>query len=303
LVCFLVVSSSCSDDTDIFNTTDQLSAKSSNEQILAKKPAQTLITVVTTDCINDCIEIGEESGATSTTGNYTLKKNAAVYISNTATHVVFRFSSTEDIMQVHIDGGEIFCGGGTAMTTASFSYLIPIGNFEESWEGCDLKSFTVLVNRNNCDGNGNGNEVTLDASHILVPVCVCDDESFSVVATNDNLDLLFTYDGEIALSDAIVEFTFPQVMNLELNGDGKYEAPDGKLYSVNNPTNQTVFTWVGDIACINEEAETFEFSHTQDCSAGNANDGEAVIWTDMKVNGVSVKNGMPPIKYLLCPVN
>ncbi len=161
----------------------------------------------------------------------------------------------------------------------------------------------MIIYRNNCVGNGSGNNAEFTATHNLVPVCVCDDESFSVDATNDNLDLLFTYDADIELIGATVEFTFPQVINLTLNTSGNYVAPDDKEYTVNNPTNQTVFTWVGDIGCIDLEAETFEFSHSPDCGAGNAKDGEAVIWTDMKVNGASVKNGVPNIKYLLCPID
>jgi len=305
LVCFLVVSSSCSDDTELFNAADQLNVQLNEKQSVAKaaqKPVQTSITVSTTDCTIDCIEVGEESGATSTTGNYQRDGSVTVDISNTATHVIFRYGSDQNIKQVKVNDDQIYCGGREKMDTESFSYSIPIADLLDSWVGCETVKFIVLVNRTNCSGGGPGNEVSFEASHILVPTC-CDDESFSVVATNDNLDLLFTYDGEVALSDAMVEFTFPQIMNLELNEDGKYLAPDGKLYTVNNPTNQTVFTWIGDIACIDEEAETFEFSHIQDCSAGNANDGEAVIWTDMKVNGVSVKNGTSPVKYLLCPVN
>ena len=131
----------------------------------------------------------------------------------------------------------------------------------------------------------------------------CDDESFSYVTT-DNLNIVFSYNAGPEtgdLTDAVVVFTFPQIMDLELTDDDEYIAPDGKVYTVNNPTNQTVFTWIGDISCDADEAVTFAFSFEPDCSASHANDGKAVIWTDTKVNGESVKGSNANIIYEGCP--
>ena len=171
-------------------------------------------------------------------------------------------------------------------------------DFTADWAACDVVLITARIE--DCD---DGIKVTKAGTYALVGECVtCDDESFSYT-TDNNLDITFTYNaGEEtgALTDAVVEFTFPQVIGLTLNEDGLYEAPDGKLYSVNNPTNQTVFTWTGDIGCTTEEAVTFVFSHTPDCSAPPANDGQAMIWTDTKVNGVSVKGTNLNIVYTGC---
>lgn len=174
--------------------------------------------------------------------------------------------------------------------------------FTASWSACDVTLLTAKLE--DCAGIL---KVTKATTYELIGACnSCDeDSSFTYVASNNNLDVTFSYNAGAstgALEDAVVAFTFPQVMDLPLNGAGKYVAPDGKLYSVNNPTNQTVFTWTGDIACTAAEATTFAFSFAPNCSAPPANDGKANIWTDMKVNGVSVKNaGTPNIVYTGCP--
>lgn len=116
----------------------------------------------------------------------------------------------------------------------------------------------------------------------VVNCTTCDDANFTY-ETADNQNIVFTYNHGEEVSNVTIEFTFPQVMNSQLNADGKYVGADGKLYSVNNPTNQTVFTWTGEVSCKSSQAETFEFSFSADCSAGNTNDGQALIWTDAKI--------------------
>lgn len=147
----------------------------------------------------------------------------------------------------------------------------------------------------------------------------CDDANFDYT-TEDNQNIVFTYNHSEEVSNVTIQFTFPQVENSILNGDGKYVAADGKLYSVNNVKNQTVFTWTGAVSCKSGEAETFEFSFTPDCSAPPANDGKANIWTDAKIvaiDGVtlvddlltienegpySLKGSLKNIVYLGCPI-
>ena len=175
-------------------------------------------------------------------------------------------------------------------------------NFTAPWSGCDVVVLTARLE--DCAGVL---KVTKGTTYDLVGECInCDEDStFTYTTTNSNLDVVFSYNagaGTGALEDAVVEFTFPQVMDLSLNEDGNYVAPDGKVYTVNSATNQTNFTWTGDIGCTTEEATTFAFGFAPDCGAGNANDGQAMIWTDTKVNGVSVKNsGTPNIVYSGCP--
>jgi len=126
-------------------------------------------------------------------------------------------------------------------------------------------------------GSGGYSDQTL-----IVENCeMCDDASFSY-QTENNLDIVFSYNHNEEAEITIV-FTFPQIENLELNDEENYEAPDGKEYSVNNPKNQTVFTWTGEISCKASEPTTFEFSFVPDCGSGNAKDKQAVIWTDTKI--------------------
>lgn len=168
-------------------------------------------------------------------------------------------------------------------------------NFTAPWAACDDVNFTARLE--DCDGLLKASKV---GNYDLVGACsTCDDEAFSY-STTDNLNIVFTYNAASELTDAVVEFTFPQVLNAELNEDGLYTGADGKLYTVNNANNQTVFTWTGDIGCTSATGSTFAFSHQADCSAPPANDGQAVIWTDTKVNGLSVKGTNTNIVYQGC---
>lgn len=123
--------------------------------------------------------------------------------------------------------------------------------------------------------------------NLIVEECAeCDPASFTY-ETEDNQNIVFTYNHGEEVDNLTLAFTFPQVQNSELDGSGNYVAPDGKIYSVNNATNQTVFTWTGDVSCKASEAETFEFSFVADCSAPPANDGKANIWTDATVTAIN----------------
>lgn len=161
-----------------------------------------------------------------------------------------------------------------------------------------------------------------DVAYTLIGECTdCDDAAFSY-ETADNQNITFTFNHGEEVESLTLAFTFPQVLNLPLNENGDYVAPDGKIYSVNNPTNQTVFTWTGAVSCKSNEAETFEFSMTADCSAPPANDGKANIWTDTKITHIdgveledtdlnelgnqgyiSLKGNLANIVYTGCPVN
>lgn len=214
--------------------------------------------------------------------------------------------------------------GGLAFTTHTFEF--PLGTFETDWNKCDLESFALRVAGisgtpvflQGTDGqevvNYTQGQSSLQKTCFNVPTSVgyalheicsgCDSESFSYNATNNNLSVIFKYDAATVLTNAVVEFTFPQILAMTLDSNGKYVAPDEKIYTVNNATNQTVFTWTGNIGCTDATATTFQFNFSPDCGAQPANDGEAVIWTDTKVNGISVNNVSHPeytnIKYTGC---
>ena len=143
-------------------------------------------------------------------------------------------------------------------------------------EGTYQMRYSVSGNKNE---GGTDGQVDFEVNTV---VCnSCDDANFSY-ETSNNLDIVFSYNHDEE-AELTIQFTFPQVIDLELNDDNNYEAPDGKIYSVNNPTNQTVFTWTGVVGCSSNEPTTFEFKHAADCGPSTANDGQALIWTDAKI--------------------
>lgn len=184
---------------------------------------------------------------------------------------------------------------GCVNNGATGSHFFP---FDVVWEACEIVMLEASIR--DCAGTlvGTANN---DVYHLVGECHACDEASFGY-STDDQLAIVFTLNTSEALTDAQVEFTFPQVLNLQLDANGSYTGPDGKMYTVNNPTNQTVFTWTGDVSCLTAEAETFAFSFQPDCGAGNAHDGQAVIWTDTKVNGISVKGDLQNIVYTGCPL-
>jgi len=260
------------------------------------------------DCANVCIDPAapvyyeETDLVIETSGPQFRRFDYTVY--NTLTGLVVEWDYTASTntprkLEILVSGA----GFSAPLTITSLCQQGPFSgshtfNFTADWSACDVVLLTARLE--SCDGDI---KVTKAGTYALVGECVtCDDESFSYT-TENNLDIAFAYNAGAetgALTNAVVAFTFPQVQNLPLNGDGKYVAADGKIYSVNNPTNQTVLTWTGDIGCKTEEAVTFVFSHTPDCSAPPANDGQAMIWTDTKVNGVSVKGSNVNIVYTGC---
>ena len=179
---FILFVSSCQDETDFTENVNQINEKiSSDETNFKKATEQTSFKEGASDCSTECIEVGEESGATITNAAYNPSKSVDVLISNTSTDVIFKFSSAESIHYITIDGVQKFCSADDndddPIDQATYSIAIPIGEFGVDWNGCDTKSFDMVIYRNNCVGNGGGNNATFTASHNLVPVCVCDDQS------------------------------------------------------------------------------------------------------------------------------
>jgi len=100
----------------------------------------------------------------------------------------------------------------------------------------------------------------------------------------DNYDLMthFGYISPEAVTGAVVEFTFPQIQYFLPHMNNKNQQ---RIYTVNNTDNQTVVKCTTDL--IKGMNPMFCFLVKVDCSKGKS--GYANVWTDMKVNGVSVK--------------
>ena len=102
-----------------------------------------------------------------------------------------------------------------------------------------------------------------------------------------NYDVMthFGYISPEIVIGAVVEFTFPHI---------KYFIPhmnninQQRIYTVNNLNNQTVVTCTADL--IKGMNPMFCFLVKVDCGEGNS--GFTTFWTDMKVNGVSVKGSI-----------
>ena len=92
----------------------------------------------------------------------------------------------------------------------------------------------------------------------------------------------FGYISPVAIKGAVVEFTFPHIKYFlpHMNGAGQQ-----RVYTVNNVNNPTVITCTTDL--VVGMNPMFCFLVKVDCSKGG--NGYTTFWTDMKVNGVSVK--------------
>jgi hypothetical protein len=99
-----------------------------------------------------------------------------------------------------------------------------------------------------------------------------------------NYDVMthFGYISPEAVTGAVVEFTFPQIKYFLPHMNNKNQQ---RIYTSNNVENQTVISCTADL--VKGMNPMFCFLVKVDCGKGNS--GFATIWTDMKVNGVSVK--------------
>jgi hypothetical protein len=99
-----------------------------------------------------------------------------------------------------------------------------------------------------------------------------------------NYDVMahFGYISPEAVTGAVVEFTFPHIQYFLPHMNNKNQQ---RIYTVNNQDNQTVITCTTNL--VKGMNPMFCFLVKIDCSKGNS--GYVTFWTDMKVNGVSVK--------------
>jgi len=102
-----------------------------------------------------------------------------------------------------------------------------------------------------------------------------------------NYDLMahFGYMSPVAVTGAVVEFTFPKILYFLPHMNNLNQQ---RIYTVNNTNNQTVISCTTNL--VMGMNPMFCFLIKVDC--GNGNSGFATFWTDMKVNGVSVKGNI-----------
>ena len=104
-------------------------------------------------------------------------------------------------------------------------------------------------------------------------------------ASNYDLMTHFQYYSSVPVTDAVVEFTFPHILYFvpHITNGNKH-----RTFTVNNVNNQTVITTITNLTT--GWNPMFCFMIKADCSNGNS--GYATIWSDMKINGVSVKGSI-----------
>ena len=102
----------------------------------------------------------------------------------------------------------------------------------------------------------------------------------------NNYDLMthFQYYSSVPVTDAVVEFTFPHILYFvpHLGSLNK-----NRIFTANNVNNQTVITTITNLTT--GWNPMFCFMVKADCKNQS---GYATIWSDMKVNGVSVKGSI-----------
>ena len=113
-----------------------------------------------------------------------------------------------------------------------------------------------------------------------------------------NYDLMahFGYFSPVDVKDAVVEFTFPHIKYFlphMLVKDPTGQDPR-RVFTVKNVNNQTVITCVTDLKkefrnAANKRMGSPMFCFLIKIDCGKGNSGFTTFWTDMKVNGVSVK--------------
>lgn len=99
-----------------------------------------------------------------------------------------------------------------------------------------------------------------------------------------NYDVMthFGYISPAAMTGAVVEFTFPNITYFLPHMNA---ANQQRVYTANNVNNMTVITCTADL--VKGMNPMFCFLVRVDCGKGQS--GYTTFWTDMKVNGVSVK--------------
>jgi hypothetical protein len=104
-------------------------------------------------------------------------------------------------------------------------------------------------------------------------------------ASNYDVMTHFQYYSSVPVTDAVIEFTFPHILYFVPH---VINANKHITFTVNNVNNQTVIRTITNLTA--GWNPMFCFMVKVDCSKGNS--GFATIWSDMKVNGVSVKGSI-----------
>jgi hypothetical protein len=272
------------------------------------------------NCITDIqVKTVVINKSTGNPANPTITPHAEYSVWNTSSSFVmtYRFYGTDngsDHMQVSINGTTYHWFKDGAKDPA-FTNVVKTKNGKirsfQITQALGVKTacteYPVSVLYNGGPGGSLSSSTTYNIYEYCVAIAeVCDEESFSYVASNENLDVVFSYNYSEAAHMKLT-FTLPQA-KIQMSTGSTYIGADGKSYLVGG--NGTNLTWVGDVSCSLDTPTTFAFNFAADCGPGTANDGKANIWTNTEVkaiNGVtlvepySLKGTLSSIVYSGCP--
>lgn len=215
------------------------------------------------DCQSQCITPGsgeyyfKDASVTVQWGGPTQNRFTKVVdlrVYNTETDFVFMFKSTHSPQNLYINESLILSTPqGSEGSWTTYSIPLPAG-----WQACDLKEYLVSI-------DGSGPVALFNVSYQLIGICPRCEESFTFLHNGDNT-YTFTYTPEEDITNAFIEFTFPQSVVVT--------APRGWTQPGNGHVRQTH----ADLIACEPFVFTFELVHTLN--------GQGPLWTDFKVNGI-----------------
>lgn len=275
-----------------------------------------------TECIEEPVVATSVVSKTAgpNTSNY---GDLSVWNTETDLIVTYAFYGTvgADGSSINI-GGTVYSWVKDGAVSAGISDVVVSGNGKilsyKVTHPLTVKTACTSYSVSFASNGGPGGSLSKSTSYAIYEYCSdCDEESFSYVATNANLDVTFSYNYS-KVAEMTLTFTLPQVKIVQATGT-TYVGADGKSYVIGG--NGTNLTWTGNVSCSNESPTTFEFDFVADCGPSTANDGNANIWTDATVkaiNGIdlvddpltlnvnegpySLKGALASIVYAGCPV-
>lgn len=172
----------------------------------------------------------------------------------------------------------------TTISFVIFALLIVMGcsksdEFTVNADGNQFKSARTATQLTSWDDNTG----VLRTSLWAPPAVYTAPEGYpAYVAGNYDVMAHFGYISPEAVTGAVIEFTFPHILYFvpHITKPSEY-----RIYTVNNANNQTVITCTADL--IIGMNPMFCFLVKVDCGKGGSE--FTTFWTDMKVNGISVK--------------
>jgi len=190
---FILFVSSCSDDTDVLNITEDDSSlqiiSANKEGQLAAKPYDESV-----DCNADCIEIGsddyfekdnEQTVNWGGPNNDKFSKTIDINYYNTETEFVLKVKSTNGWSDLVIDDVSSWTDGPVEADEWG-TYSFPL---EEGWQACDIIDFRLQV-------TGNGPQAVFDVSYSLIGVCGgCIESKASTAYAGDGTGVTVTQSG------------------------------------------------------------------------------------------------------------